>query len=146
MEDKNKLNGQIINQRASALEKEISNCIGTALFLTGLRGFDEYIYEEYHDYLLNLLEEVSEPIEGALIAWQTDLKDNIRLNYWRTYHLGVVTSVNPLLITNRNGCFGPIRINEPFELVNNYYGCDSDNHRVKYFLPPCLADEILGPL
>lgn len=104
-----------------------SNCIGTALFLTGEIRSDRYVDTDDVNSLKKL-RRVDGPVLGGLIAWQ-HYKKRITI----TYHLGVVTSLDPLLITHRNGGAGAFEINEPFGAVNGGYS--RMNVLVECFVP-----------
>ena len=72
-----------------------SNCIGTAFYIVGEFDTDKYIYSAEHEKILNNLTRKDSPEEGFLIGWHKD---------GETSHLGVITRIEPLLVTNRHGC------------------------------------------
>ena len=107
---------QEINFRSALCNHTVrSNCIGTALFLTGETRSDRYVDTDGVNHL-KALRRVDGPVLGGLIAWQRH-KERIVI----TYHMGVVTSLDPLLITQRNGSDGNFEINNPFKVVDEAY-------------------------
>lgn len=117
-----------INRRAALCKgTRRSNCIGTALYLVGEKEKDEF-ESIWNVPELTHLKISKTPILGCLIAWQT---------YSRTRHLGVVTSITPLLITHREGNSDLFFENEYFEVADRPYGCCwyEISPEIKYYLP-----------
>lgn len=80
-----------------------SNCIGTALYLTGERDDDEFIRsEDAHKYLARLHQSEG-PAIGHLVVWQYPIQGRVV-----AIHMGVVVNLDPLLITDRDRCNGPV--------------------------------------
>jgi hypothetical protein len=112
-----------------------SNCVGTALYIIGAQKEDRSVdlvdsdLESLTAYLKKL-EQIPAPIEGCLVVWEGLIPIT---------HIGVVTSVNPLLITNRHGAGGSFVEDESFEDLNRKYqstACESQmNKRIRYYLP-----------
>lgn len=121
-----------INIRKKSIKQNTSNCIGTALYLVGEKEIDEYIWDEQYE-ILNGISEKKEPEIGFLVGW-CSIEGEI-------YHLGVITKVNPLLITHRDGKDGPLKINEPFRRINAYYNKYSRS-KIRFFCPRKLEEFI----
>lgn len=74
-----------------------TNCIGTALFLTGIVDKDKYLDSDgVKREILPNLKRLEQPEEGAIVTWENDTS---------VIHMGVVVSINPLLLTHRLGCY-----------------------------------------
>ena len=113
------------------------NCFGTALYLTCEIDEECFIHpwKVYEEYLANL-QTLRAPIAGCLIAWRDNYPKLIRLedekeekSRLHVTHLGVVSRINPLLITHRDGTNKPIFENVPFCSV------DASFRWQKYGLP-----------
>lgn len=113
------------------------NCIGTALFLTGEKRNDDYIDPSEVYKKLRGLEQLDEPVEGCLIVWHEPDFDKTR---W-TAHMGVVTLVDPLLVTHRDGYNGSVIADIPFVVVHAKYGAcqDGRKRKVGYYMPRCVV-------
>jgi hypothetical protein len=111
-----------------------ANCIGTALYIIGELGEDKYItpYSGVKELYLKNLEPIQTPSEYCLIVWAcTDCIE----------HMGVVTGINPILVTNREHADGEFIVNQGFEKANKPYHPDFRRHRgleipsINYYLP-----------
>jgi hypothetical protein len=112
----------------------ISNCIGTAFYIAGEKNKDRNIYRGHEEHLKKLTEK-NFPEKGFLIAWCDGNE---------IYHLGVITNLNPLLVTHRGGIKGDVYEDHPFEEVNRIYqkiGWHTAD-KISYFVPKKL-EEIL---
>jgi hypothetical protein len=140
-----------INERIALCRgTAFANCIGTALYLIGQEKVEACIdSNDAYDNYLSKLERLKSPVAGCLVAWVYDCKELIpdtkisRLDMnSRDYlkkrtvaHLGVVASLNPMLIANRervSGRFFPDQAYE--ELEKNYKFC-----RVGFYRPEILV-------
>jgi hypothetical protein len=117
-----------------------SNCIGTALYITGERSCDRYV-DTYkaHPILARLWGPFAKPTPFCLISWEKpnpESSDGIEVS-----HFGIVTSVEPLLVTNRFRVRGTFTEDMPFEEANTA----SESRSVCYYLPRALARLIILP-
>ena len=105
------------------------DCISTALFLVGDRD-TEMINGKGHEIISTLkkLKPIQEPQIEVIVAWESTSSI-----YSGVSHVGVVISVNPLLITHRDGPHGPLCENQPFEKVDAKYA--RPDLSVNYYLP-----------
>jgi hypothetical protein len=101
-----------------------SNCIGTALFITGEIKEERVIYPEtaYRDHLRTLARN-RKPKVGCLVAWHRG---------YTAEHMAVIINTEPLLVAHRLGAFGQFLTNVPFEEV------DDTNFIKVYYLPTAL--------
>ncbi len=115
-----------------------SNCIGTALYITGEMGKDEFVPPDCtHLMWLSDLGRISRPVLGCLAAWERKDDDNIYVA-----HMGVMTSLHPLQITERYEADGEFTENKPFPFVHreyNGYWPSYHPHRLGLYLPKVLA-------
>ena len=113
-----------------------SNCIGTALYIAGEIDYDEVVHptDTYKSHLKKL-ELAQAFFLGCLVAWQKDL---LLPDYGRVIfvaHMGIVTSLNPFLITNRVKANGRFVVDEPAERIfTEYVRWD-----VNLYIPQILA-------
>jgi hypothetical protein len=112
-----------------------TNCIGTALFLSGVNDSDEYFSPpQAKRHFLPRMESLSQPEEGAIISWENDATVN---------HMGVVVSVNPLKVTHRLGCYSGgnaiIVEGDDFQRVDERYGSidftGEQKFTIRYYRP-----------
>jgi hypothetical protein len=136
-----------------------SNCIGTALYLVGEQGTDKDISPElaYPIFLRNF-QEIENPIEGCLAAWQQKmsfsgwLRQAIGVREWgpQIPHLGVITDTNPLLITHRAGLCERVVEGDEFSEVRDRYIKNSAEYfgkvEIVYYLPRDLASSLTSDL
>ena len=104
---------------------ERSNCIGTALYLAGEIRKDKFVStrdvpRRYFEHM----QPIAGPVEHALIAWKSRKNGHI-------FHAGVVTSIDPLLVTNRWNTDGPLFEDQIFAELQDAY----DNCEVVCYLP-----------
>lgn len=113
-----------------------SNCIGTALFLVGLYEEDRFLSPKaaYERYLSNL-EELDLPEIGCLVSFGKTFK---------VAHLGVVTSLEPLKVTEREWTEGPFSENSDFWKLKRTYEEDEDNNISFYRVPNSEAVRFLS--
>jgi len=114
--------GKEMNSRIeSCRSTRRSNCHGTAFYIIGEQGNDEYVGKK-SDSLFNM-KMLAAPIEGCLVAFVPlrSLVDRVK-NFPK--HSGVVTSLDPLLVTHRISEDGEFVENQPFEDVRSmrYFG------------------------
>ena len=111
-----------------------SNCIGTALYLTGEISEDIFLDDGDYEHILERMIELDFPLVGCVVGWRdTQNKD--------FYHMGVVTNLNPFLIINRRGMNGKIE-KEHFKTVDKDYSIYVKKRNVKYFVPKTLELQI----
>lgn len=105
---------------ATIVEEAPSNCIGTALYLTGKIPEDLERWPSEFSFF-NLcknfdLERIAEPEKLSLACWTRKEGDDFYV-----MHMGVVTGLDPLVITSRHGYQGHFVIDEPFVSVDRRY-------------------------
>ena len=117
----------------------LSNCLGTALFVTGEIGEDRKtdVNVAYSKYLERLVR-LDSPRVGCLLAWTVNLGGLKTVE-----HMGVVTATEPIvLVTYRAGSSGIIMENQPIEAAGGSYHefCSTYSFCCKeeYFLPRAL--------
>lgn len=87
-----------------------SNCIGTALFIVGETKTDKYVdTAKVNKPFLLELRRIESPIPGALIVWPRSSKKYRVM----VAHMGVIVSIEPILVTHRAGRNGLFLENEP---------------------------------
>jgi hypothetical protein len=98
-----------------------SNCSGTALYITGERPREGYVGSLIARAYLSRMVRIDAPIVGCLAAWQGNREWEGPFlaisNELRIAHLGVITSVDPVLITHRKSLGGKFVVDEPFREV-----------------------------
>ena len=108
-------------------EKFSSNCIGTALYLAEIQEKDTGVntHEAFREYFkkLPVLESAR---EGCLVAWN---------NGSQIVHCGVITSLEPLLVTHRVGSREEIQVNKPLMEIEQEYV----SFQRKYYAPQKIA-------
>ncbi len=83
------------------LSKNGKNCIGTALFISGVLPEERGIDPMEAPVFLDELEELQKPLEGCLITfWEKDSSF--------PWHMGIVTATNPMQIVHRTEWNGPV--------------------------------------
>lgn len=116
-----------------------SNCAGTALFIVFEQRRDYAVWPaRAYDEWLKGLARLDGPARNCLIAWQEGRGERVYI-----HHLGVVTSVDPLLVTSRHGIDGRFFADMPFLEVNAKYGYEFTN--VAYYLPRKLRQNARSP-
>jgi hypothetical protein len=116
-----------------------SNCIGTALFITGEIEQDRFtdINTAYKLYLDGHLRKLDAPVVGCLVAWILDFNSFIS-----TEHMGVITAIkNEVLVTYRKSRAGILMENRPLDVAGGRYAELMKQHdfcRQEYFLPSIL--------
>jgi hypothetical protein len=127
----------MINERIALCRgTERSNCIGTSLYIAGEKDKDEFHrLSEAYESLMNLTK-LPNPTCGCLIAWHYHHLISAGECGIYTVHMGVVTSINPLLVTSRDGCMGKLIEDEPFEDTTKPYTVDYKiASSIAYYLP-----------
>jgi hypothetical protein len=98
-----------------------SNCSGTALYITGERPKEGYVGSVVARAYLSRMVRIEEPVVGCLAAWQGNKEWEgpflALARELKIAHLGVITSVDPVLITHRKSIGGKFVVNEPFQEV-----------------------------
>ncbi len=123
----------MINRRAELCRgTERSNCLVTAWYLTGEQKKDYYI-DPFVEMTLNSLKVAKDPSLGCLIAWLTKRSECVYIT-----HIGVVTSLNPLLVTHREGAEGYFIENQTFDAVKESYADFNRHGWIAYYLPNAL--------
>lgn len=110
-----------------------TNCLGTALSDAWEKRKDTFVDPELKGpALLDQLTRIQKPQLGCFIAW-IEKKPSLPSGY-EVLHLGIVTSLDPLLITSRVHRGREFHENEPFEDLNR----DFENEKgveVVFYLP-----------
>lgn len=124
-------------RKEASLDSSDTNCIGTALYLTGEIKIDEYLDPcKKNTIKLKKLKEIKKPILGCLVALINEFNKN--------YHLAVVVKEKPLMLSTRNGYESFFTRKESFTDTDRLYSKSSYNKKcVKFFLPSKLQ-KILG--
>ncbi len=115
-----------------------SNCIGTALYVVGEQGEDEFLYRGAYDSYLKKLEVLHSPVKGCLVAWQDPMSD-----IKAVYHMGIVITTDPILVTHRVGTEGVVIEKQPLSEIS-ILGCTYDCS-IFYYLPSALALSVSYP-
>ena len=109
-----------------------SNCIGTALWITGLQESDVYVscFDVYKNFLVKL-PVIEHPKPGCIIAWQSEKGSEIYVS-----HMGIITSTDPMRATSRRGIEGIVRTNESVKALNrvSFY-----NGNITFYSVPCIT-------
>lgn len=100
-----------------------SNCRGTALYLAGLVEMEFEHTSERAESFINNLEILEEPEEPCLVIFK-------RYRDCFISHMGIITGVNPLLVTHRDGYDGPFFENESMKEVLKRYPDDVEYRRI----------------
>ncbi|HTZ42041.1 MAG TPA: hypothetical protein VMC07_02435 [Candidatus Omnitrophota bacterium] len=103
------------------------NCIGTALYITKRQPHDVAIEPEDFDVNSFGLVEVHEPRIEAIAIWDYFSLMEIRR---RVLHMGVVTHLNPTLVTHRPGYNRSLIENESIGDISEGYPCPA-----RFYLP-----------
>lgn len=93
-----------------------SNCVGTALFITYERDNDWAVSGSLIRNELLHLKQVKDPTAGYIVSWETPHKGKIIVS-----HMGVVTSIDPILVTHRKGPGMQVIKDQPFDDLNRHY-------------------------
>ena len=109
-----------------ARETKASNCIGTVLFLAGVKFVDEYISSKDADSYLERMSKLSTVQLGALVAFRSTSNPG-----WIS-HLTVIVGTNPLRVTHRPGRNVPLEENRPLESVSQWY---AEDHSGEFYNP-----------
>ncbi|MFH1290539.1 MAG: hypothetical protein ABIH92_03965 [Nanoarchaeota archaeon] len=109
-------------KRRTLWDEEESNCAGTALYLVGQRERDRPCHPwNVHPYVLAELRRLAEPELNCLVAWEKDEPVPNGKPLVKVFHMGVITSTDPLLITHRIGNSKSVHQDEPFDEVDFLY-------------------------
>lgn len=113
-----------------------SNCIGTALYITGEQLKDKYVDTfTVHELYLAKLQEIQKPVQWCLVAWQhTPSYNDGKI---AVPHMAVVTSTNPsfMFIANRRERNGKFVKREPFTLINRIFQDIMGSLTPTFYLP-----------
>ena len=104
--------------------EELTNCIGTALFLVGEIDEERVVWdtEEIIRYL-SRLKVLEKPEKGCIVSWEDKFSRCIN-----PAHVGIVTNIDPLLVTSRAGIYRegvgnrPIIQDYPVEFIDEDIG------------------------
>jgi hypothetical protein len=103
-----------------------SNCRGTALYIVGEIDNDEYV-PQYITKQIEKLKEVTVPVKHCLAVWICYPERQ----YDYVYHMGVVVSTVPLLVTHREGFHAKFIENQPIkDAIPMLY-----DNVIKFYLP-----------
>ena len=120
------------------------NCIGTALYITGVTVRDSYINCNIKKYL-EKLDKADKPEVGYLLLLR-DPENLVMLGYGQgnatVYHMALITETDPLKITHRIKIGAHIEENQIFE---EFINSDSfyKHFKPKYIIPQHLDLDIL---
>ncbi len=109
-----------------------SNCMGTAMFLIGEQKEDRYLdiccrQREMLDRMIQL----PKPTRASIAVWYKNAPE------FMIEHMGVIVSVDPILVTHRTGCDDEFIENEPFLDIDPRYRAGREGRDVKlaFYLP-----------
>ena len=106
-----------------AKDNHFVNCIGTALYLSGITPCDDYILSSDVDSFLKNFERIDEPKLNSLVLF--------RMPNEEISHMGVVVSINPLKMTHRTSFLGPVIENDNLEEVfQSYKNCKIEYRKI----------------
>ncbi len=114
---------------------ERGNCVSTAFYLVGLidnheASIDTLAEAEVIGALLSRCRLSDVPLPGCLIAWHYPRDSQNRIA-----HLGLVSTMAPLLVTHRPGFYRPLEESVPLEAIDltcsDYPLCEK-----RYYTPP----------
>jgi hypothetical protein len=122
-------------RREDKAHASLSNCVGTGLFLVGLQEKDVYA-RVYEVQQLKQLQKAQTPELGGLVSWEEDVCGRLDID-----HLAVVTHIDPVLLTHREGFSEKLLENQPFEEVVKAYKI---NPRIKviFYMPEMTMSSI----
>lgn len=110
-----------------------SNCIGAALYLTGALDHDEPIKGPWvHEYAK--LKSIEVPVECCIISWEAEFSDQTIVN-----HMGIVVSIEPLLITHVPCAGSQLREDVPFPELHRLFLMPG--YECKFYLPMLFDNE-----
>jgi len=127
--DKRDFYVSLSNNRKNIVQGEKLNCFGTALYLVGAKDKDKYSFPDDTDFFKKSIQSKN-PGVGYVVGW-IDNSKNI-------YHVAVITGINPLTVSTRNGLGRPFLPKEKFDDVDKFYRNVSDFKEIKYFIPSKL--------
>lgn len=104
-----------------------TNCIGTALFITGEIPYEIIVWNDRKRFF-SLLKKAKKSHYGAIMMWHYPEE--------KFSHAGVITGLEPLLITYRHGRRGRILIDQPIERVDKEY--PKEEARINLYTPRIL--------
>ncbi len=137
-----------INERIEQCNGTLrSNCIGTALFVTGEIRTDVYVDTSIAKVIyLDKLRTVDMPIVGCIVTWEynsSQFSDNMTSRLDAEFkrllikgihvaHMGIVYSLNPLLVSHRKGYKREFIESQLFMDIDlkDYYDA-----RITYYIP-----------
>lgn len=119
-----------VEENIGTLKKCASNCLGTGLYCSGEIDGDVYMWGEEANGILDGLSEVDNPQRGLLVAWKRFWNAS-----WGGYysHSGIITHVDPVLVTYRDGNYAPVIHNKMLEIVNAKYL--TPDAKTKFLIP-----------
>jgi len=105
-----------------------SNCAGTALYIVGMQDSDRFVTggRRIPRHVLKPLARLEEPAEGCLVVWERQWMGMTGIN-----HMAVVTSTEPLLVTQRPAYKGPLEEDKPISIASMFY----IGQRRTYYMP-----------
>lgn len=120
-------------QNPIARHSNPKNCVGTALFLLGLKEDEKHV-SIYDVPELQLLKKSDVPALGGAVAWEADVSGRHDV-----VHMGVVTSLDPLLVSGRKGYCEAFVENQPFQELEEKCVAGHKKSEVVFYLPPDLT-------
>lgn len=110
-----------------------SNCRGTALYVTNERPDDVYTgYSEGWKHL-DGMDPLEKPILGCIAVWIGYVNEWSWWNKKVPRHMGIVTSLDPILVTGRDRYDGPMVVDQPISQL-----CESEGCEPVFYLPKLL--------
>lgn len=132
---------KMLRRIAKCRGTERSNCRGTAMYLVSEQRFDVGLdLHFFKDEYLSRMPPLTLPVQGCLVSWES---------YERVLHIGIVSSVEPLLVTHRLAWWSAFVENVPFSVIdqemNELYAKYQEagknrGDKVVYYLPKILRD------
>ena len=117
----NNLKSRIARARQS--NNEHMNCHGTALYLVGKQEIDQSVDGDDAKKIFAKMRRTKRFDIGNLVTWEVTMKPNYpKEPYSHLTHTAVVTHVNPVLVTHRDGYNGPLIEDVELEEVKLRYG------------------------
>lgn len=129
---------QLLQQKPMEEKPPRQNCMGTALYLTGLIEEDSSVDSEAALAILEQLNRLDSPIPGCLIVFK-----HPTWKHGYIHHMGVVVTTSPPIMTHRFGERGELKT-EPVNTVSERYArierehygdSEFDGFDIEYYSP-----------
>ena len=101
------------------------NCAGTTLYLIGAAENDKYVESKtLHLNYLSKLTITTQPAIGCIVAWTGKYQHSgslfVPVDYINTRHIGVITTLDPIKVTHRDGIKGRFIVNQRIEDIEKF--------------------------